>query len=462
MLKLKTLRVRFALWVAGLLLAVLAVFGAFVYVDMAQGLSASMDDALRMNALQTAGAVNIENGQFNLSDSMPDNSASSDPGLHGLTIRVLDGTGKVIQSMGPYQTLSLTTESLAVVLQGQPSFATVPDLSSGGLVRVYSDPIVDNGHLVGVIQVAQSLGSITQTLNRLLVALLVGVPALVLAAAFGGYLLAARALKPVDHITRTARRISAQDLSARLNFPATDDELGRLAATFDSMLARLDQAFQRERQFTSDASHELRTPLTAMQAILSVVREERRTPDDYEQALDDIAEEANRLRSLVGSLLRLARGGGHQPAVRGKVDLSSLLRDVADSLRPLAEAKGLTLTCTTPDDLELMGDGDDLIRLFVNLIDNAVKYTEHGGVDIKALSVGDSLNITIADTGSGISAQHLPHIFDRFYRVDASRTSPGAGLGLAIALDIARAHGGTIGVSSVECSGTTFTVRLPC
>jgi heavy metal sensor kinase len=450
------------MWVAGLLLAVLMTFSVFVYTNLGQGLSASMDDSLQLSASQATTAANIENGQITLSDSIAESGNTTNTlSERGLTIRVLDPTGQVVQAIGPYRTLSITTESLAAALQQQSTFATVTDPIEHVSVRFYTAPIVENNHLVGVIQVAQSLDSITKTLNRLLTALLIGVPVLVIITAFGGYFLAAHALAPIDNITRTARRISAEDLSARLNLPATDDEVGRLAATFDTMLSRLDTSFKRERQFTADASHELRTPLAAMQAILSVVRGPRLTPEDYEHALDDLSEEANRLRSLVENLLRLARGDSRPPAARQTVDLSVLLCDVTDSLLPLAEAKGLTLTYAAPDGLTLSGDRDDLIRLFVNLLENAVKYTEHGTIAVTAHANTDTLKVTVSDTGIGIPSHHLPYIFDRFYRVDASRASQGSGLGLAIALDIARAHGGTLEVTSVVGAGTTFTVRLP-
>jgi len=227
------------------------------------------------------------------------------------------------------------------------------------------------------------------------------------------------------------------------------------------MLARLDAAFRRERQFTADASHELRTPLAAMQAILSVTRAQPRSPADYELALADLADEADRLRSLVESLLQLARGEDAVVATRAAVDLSTLLHDITDSLRPLAEAKGLALICDVPPGLSLVGDGDALIRLFVNLLDNAVKYTERGRIVVSGRAEAARLRVTVADTGIGIPAEHLPHIFDRFYRVDRARTEGGAGLGLAIALEIARAHGGTITVDSTPGAGTTFTVDLP-
>lgn len=458
----RTLRVQFALWVAALLLAVLVAFGVLVYFGLARALSTTIDDSLRLSASQAVAAVNSENGQINFSDSIPENSPATATFERDLTIRILSPNGQVIQAFGEFSAWPATPASLTAAQQQRSTFETLTDSKEQTLVRFYTTPIVENDQLIGILQVAQDLEDMQKTLNRLLQALFLGGPFLVMVAAFGGYVLAARALAPIDHITRTTQRIAGgTELSARLNLPPTEDEVGRLATTLDAMLTRLDEAFRRERQFTADASHELRTPLAAMQAILGVIRTERRTPEDYEQALADLSEETDRLRSLVEDLLRLARGDGQHLNPPEQINLSTLLGDVTDSLRPLAEAKGLSLTCTTPEGLTLTGDSDSLIRLFVNLLDNATKYTAHGAITVTACAEADALRVIVADTGRGIPAEHLPRIFDRFYRVDSARTTRGAGLGLAIALDIARAHGGTIQVNSVVDLGTSFSVSLP-
>jgi len=461
-MRIRTLRLRFSLWTAALLGAALMAFGVFVYFTTARALANSMDDSLRLSASQAIAAVNAEDGQITFSDSIPGAGDSADELRdRGLTIRIVDQQGRIIQSFGAYASLPVDPPSFAAALRQQATFSTAPDLLEQDPVRFYTAPILENDGLVGIVQVGQSLGPVQDTLERLLATLLIGMPILAAFAALAGYFLAARALAPIDQITRTARRISAQDLSSRLNLPTTDDEVGRLAATFDGMLARLDDSFRRERQFTADAAHELRTPLAAMQTILGVVRTQRRTSEYYEQAFDDLSEEALRLRSLVEALLRLARGESQTSALHETLDLSSLLPDVADSLRPLAEAKGLTLACSVPKGLTVSGDVDSLIRLFVNLIDNAVKYTERGSVRISGHANGAVVSVIVEDTGIGIPAEQLPRIFDRFYRVDASRSTPGAGLGLTIAREIATAHGGAVEVDSAAGRGSTFTVRLP-
>jgi signal transduction histidine kinase len=312
-----------------------------------------------------------------------------------------------------------------------------------------------------VVQVGLSLDQVRTSLANLLRVFLLSIPGLILVAGVGGYSLAGRALSPIDQITQTARRISARDLSARLNLPPGKDELGRLAATIDEMLGRLEGAFHREQRFVADASHELRTPLTAMQAILSVVRAKRRTIEDYEHALADIAEETDRLRALTENLLVLARTDMQPLAEIEPVDLSLLLTDLYSSMRPLATAKGLAMTNAVPPGLSLMGDRDGLTRLFINLIDNAIKYAQKGDVQIAAGRQDDTiLWVTVFDTGCGIPEGHLSHIFERFYRVDPSRTSGGAGLGLAIAQEIAQNHEGNIRAESTVGVGTKFTVTL--
>ncbi len=330
-------------------------------------------------------------------------------------------------------------------------------------MRVYTAPIVHKNRFIGVIQVAQNLENVRNTLNLLLATLFIGGPLIVLVAGGSGYFLAARALAPIDNITRTAGQISAKDLSARLKLPKSEDEVGRLAATFDSMLARLENAFQRERQFTADASHELRTPLSAMQTIIGSTLAQPRAPAAYEQALRDLNHEAKQMRTLTEGLLHLARNNAPQQLAKFEpIDLALLLSDVVESLCPLAEEKGLALIDQVPDKaLPLHGDSDGLIRLFVNLLDNAIKYTEQGVITVTATARANQLlTVNICDTGRGIAPEHLSHIFDRFYRVDASRSTSGIGLGLAIAREIAQAHGGDITVESQLGQGTTFTVQL--
>jgi len=455
MKRLRTVRGRFALWTAGLLLVGLSVFGFYVYQSMARRLASAADESLTLVGAQVVAGLDIVNGRLISSESFAEEPENVDLQLRGYTVWVTRPEGQVIYAFGPYQDLDLLTGGVA-------AFSTQSDPESGDAVRMFVVPVLGEARQVAAVQVARSLEDSRETLERLATTLLIGVPGLVAAAALGGYLLAARALSPIDRITQTARRISAEDLSARLNLPGVDDEVGRLAVTFDEMLARLERSFRRERQFTTDASHELRTPLSAMQAILGTVRARRRTPAEYDRALADLAEESDRLQSLTDDLLRLARGDARDPGSQETVELSTLLADLSDSMRPLVQAKDLSLTCRVPEGLTVLGDRDDLIRLFGNLLQNAVKYTESGAIEVSAEAAAHgTVSIHVADSGGGIDSEHLSRIFDRFYRVDPSRASPGAGLGLAIAQEIARSHGGRIEVSSQPGRGSRFTVSLP-
>ncbi len=463
MKRLKTLRVRFALWTAGLLFAALVLFGLFVYANMSHSLTATVDETLQLTAIDLIAEVEMRKGEPVVVENPIEDAQYTRLREQGFSMRVLNLTRQPVQEYGPYTELPQPQGDFTV--PNQPGeFATITDAGSRDPVRVYTSPVVQANQVVGILQVAINLNNVKRTLDLLLIALLLGGPLIVIVAGSGGYLLAAQALAPIDKITRTARHISAEDLSARLGLPETDDEVGRLAATFDSMLARLDDAFRRERQFTADASHELRTPLSAMQTIIGSTLARRRAPAEYEQALIDLSQEAERMGTLTEGLLHLARDdAARRPAKFERVNLSNLLKDVVDSLRPLAEDKGLKLIDNVPDEgLTLMGDSDGLIRLFVNLLDNAIKYTEQGFITISAAKKdGKLLAVTIRDTGGGITPEHLPHIFDRFYRVDESRSKDGIGLGLAIALNVARAHGGNIAVESKAGKGTTFIVQLP-
>lgn len=454
----RTIRVRFALWTTLLLLAMLAAFGGFVYVSVSRSLHAAIDDTLSLSAAQTAASLNVENGRIFIPEAItPEESGFQAFSERGLTLIVMGKDGAVLEAVGPYRLHPAPVTDAAT----QASFQTLPETGETDNIRVYTLPVLDNNQVVGWVQAMQSLGEVQDALSRLLTALLLGGGLLSLVMAFAGYFLAARALAPIDRITNTAQRISTEDLSARLNLSDTGDEVSRLALTFDTMLARLESGFQRERQFTSDASHELRTPLTAMQAILSLVREGERPVEEYRQALDDLSGEADRLRGLVEDLLRLARGDQRGIGQNERVDLSTLLCDVADSLRPLADAKGLSLVCDVVPGLIVMGDSDSLIRLFVNLLDNAIKFTEHGGVTVAGRSEANLLSVEIADTGPGIAPEHLDRIFDRFYRVETARSTRGAGLGLAIARQIVQVHGGKIAVTSQVGDGTKIQVFLP-
>lgn len=343
----------------------------------------------------------------------------------------------------------------------QPLFTTFYDPALQSDVRLFSEPIMFEGQQMAIVQAAQVLNDVERVLGQLLFALALAVPLMTIFAATGSYLLVTRTLRPIDRMTHTARAISSGDLSARLNLSKTDDEVGRLAATFDDMLDRLEASFERERRFLADASHELRTPITAMQAILGVMREQRRTPEDYERAMDDLADVNERMRALVERLLQASRTESPVQMLKERVNLSELLNDLGETMQPIAQQRGLALSTQCAPGLYVLGDIDALLRLFINLIDNALKYTDAGFVRVTAQTRQGLAQVEVSDSGRGIAPEDLPHIFDRFYRADPSRSATGFGLGLTIVQDIARRHNGKVSVTSEIGRGTTFAVALP-
>lgn len=317
-----------------------------------------------------------------------------------------------------------------------------------------------------LVQAAVPLAGFYSALHVFATLLLVSIPILLLSAAAGGYWMSRRALAPVDQITQTARNISVQSLSSRLAVPRTGDELQRLSETLNGMLERLEAAFKRIIQFTADASHELRTPVAVMRTRTELSLRKPRSADDYRQTLDQLQSELEKTSDLVERLMLLARADSGAEALQlSSADLREIVRDVCGQGKMLAEAKGIDFREQISDQpVRIKADVHALQRLFLILIDNAIKYTPEGGrVDVVVAQENGFAIGEVRDTGIGIAPQHLPNVFERFYRADKarSRDSGGVGLGLSIGRWIAEAHGGTIEVQSSLGSGSIFRLRLP-
>jgi heavy metal sensor kinase len=459
----RTIRVRLTLWYVALLALFLLGFSVALYFTLARSLDQQVDATLRLNAEQLAGGVNIEQGQVNFQSSESDLTDAASLREQGYLVRLLDASGGVADTNARLAALPVVPSALDAARSGQPWLDTF--VVNGHSFRVYTRPIVEGGQFYGALQVAQSLDPVANTLRQLLLLLAAIVPLTLVFALAGGFWFARRALGPIDRITTAAQRMSAEDLTQRLGLNLPDDEVGRLARTFDGMLARLDAAFRRERQFTADASHELRTPLTAMRGEIDVTLNRPRSAAEYRRALEELGGDVDRLTRLAEDLLTLARAdAGRLPLQRGTLNVSQLLHAVAEQLRPLAESKNILLNVRADDALAVWADEDKLLRVVLNLADNALKFTPAGGrVMLSASRTAGQIELVVSDTGAGMSAQDLPHIFERFYRADESHSpgTGGAGLGLAIAHSLVIAQGGTIEVKSALGQGTTFVVKLP-
>ncbi len=289
----------------------------------------------------------------------------------------------------------------------------------------------------------------------------IGILALGLA---GGWIVATRAMQPVEKISATAQRIASGDLSQRIVHEESESELGRLVAVLNSTFARLESAFTEQVRFTTDVSHELRTPVSVIVSQTQMALSRDRSAPDYREALEACQRAAQRMRKLIESLLQLARlDAGQEEIRRFDFDLAQNAKDAVDLLRPLSDEKKIELSLQL-DPIRVSGDPDKIAQVITNLVSNAISYTPAGGrITLASRSEHQLAVLTVSDSGIGIPPENLPHIFDRFYRVDASRSRDkgGSGLGLAIARAMVHAHGGTIEVKSAPGQGTEFTIRLP-
>jgi two-component system, OmpR family, heavy metal sensor histidine kinase CusS len=314
-----------------------------------------------------------------------------------------------------------------------------------------------------VVEVAVSLAPNDRALRELLAVLLTIGPLALTCALGGGYLLARKALAPVDHMAATAAEITASRLHRRLEARNPDDELGRLARTLNDMIERLERSFAEVRRFTADAAHELRTPLSMMRTTAEVALRAPRSPEQDGQVLEDLLEEVERLSRLVSQLLFLCREDvGLQTGPRRAVRLDEVVCEVVGHMQIMAQEKAVTLEVDCSRPCVVQGDQDRLRQLFFNLLDNAIKHTPPGGVvRVRDGSSNGRAEIVVADTGVGIPTEHLSHVFDRFYRVDPARGAEGGtGLGLSICRSITDAHQGRLHIESLEGQGTTVTFSL--
>jgi signal transduction histidine kinase len=312
------------------------------------------------------------------------------------------------------------------------------------------------------VQVGNGLGEVPATLHSIAIASITLIPVVVVLTSFGGWIIARRALAPIDAIDSTLRSIEATDLSRRVDLSPADRELSGLVRTINGLLARLEQAFKDLRDFTAEASHQLQTPLTVMKGTIEMAR--RAQPPISATILDDLDEEVTDMSTVVSELQSLSLADADaQGAMATDVDLSVVCDDAVEILAALGEMKDVTICGDIASGVHVAGGLQKLKQMILNVGDNAIKYTPAGGrVTVALRSEGAVAVLDVSDTGIGIPAPELPHVFDRFYRVSsAGVNTTGSGLGLAIAKRIVEVHGGQITVESTLSQGTRFRVTLP-
>lgn len=452
-------RVRLTLWYVLLMALTFTALVIYLTARFQLSLRNSIDQSLQQTVSKTSASLNQTNFQqtnrlsFDIAERSSFNSA-------GFAMRLISAQSVVWDTFGEAQNIPRWGAE-------NEGFSTQQGRGDeDDQWRILSQPVLDpNGNIIGWVQAAQSLGTINETIYDLREQVFLGIPVILIFAGLGGYFLADRALRPIKQITNTAQQITAQDLSRRLEYMGAQDEIGNLAETFDEMIGRLQSSFERERRFTGDAAHELRTPLTILKGHIDVTLSRPRNTNEYEKKLQELSVQVDRLIRLSNALLFLSRSDQNQTSLnRSQINLREMLDVLVEQIQPLAEEKKIRVTAHFQDNLFVFGDNDQLIRLFMNLFENALKYTPpNGEITVTAIKESNELRIDIHNSGTGISREHLPHLFERFYRVDEDRSSQtgGSGLGLAIAHEIVNRHGGEIEAQSSPGEGVTFSVRLP-
>lgn len=451
------IRLRLTLWYFSILAAGLLGFALFLMGELHHAMHRTVDNQLRAHM---AAVQQIANEDENKSPSALRHDLDEDVELApDLTLLEIWGrNGQVVYrsyAMDRMQVPDLMTKS-----SGQPT--TVYLASHPLRVLVQSMPASPNYIVMVAIPVRDFVEAIHQVKSTLWIA----IPLLLLLAAGGGYWIAGRALAPMRSMITATETIHPGDLSTRLEVPRAEDELHRLALTLNRMLDRLQAGFERITRFTADASHELRTPIALLRTRTELLLRRNRHPEEYRAALEASLCELEETSALLEELMLLARAdAGAETLHFSNCNLTELAHTTTTMMQPLAEANNLTWSVIVPSQpVYLRGDEAALRRVLLVLIDNAVKYTpEHGRVEISLQATDRDITLTVRDTGIGIAELDLPHIFDRFYRADQSRTrgAGGAGLGLSIARWIVEKHGGTIDVESTPTVGSAFRVTLP-
>ncbi len=456
-----SIRLRLTLLYSAILALALILFSAALYFTAARVTFAAVEETLANEAQRLVAAKD-----FHLSHISYRAGKFSDPQTYIQTVRADGQVAYRTANLGDF-VLPLSDDGWRTCQKGRPR--TEIASTENGRLLIYSKPVLSGGQVEGVLQVARSLVEYDQSLGTLKGLLVSGSLAATLTTFGLGWVFAGAALRPINRLTQTAQAIGAErDFSRRVSYAGPHDEVGRLTTTFNGMLTELHSAYQHveqalyaQRRFAADASHELRTPLTTIRGNLGLL--ERQPPisaADRAAVVTDTVEECDRLIRLINHLLVLARADSGLALRQEPIPLRPFIEDLCRQARLLTSDR--VIRCDNALEASLLGDRDALKQVLLILLDNAIKYTPpRGTITIATTAAEGRVAIHIRDTGQGIPPAALSHIFERFYRVDASRTSGGAGLGLAIAKELIDAQGGVISVESQLGQGSRFTVTLP-
>ncbi len=480
---LDSVRIRLTLWHTGVLALMLIAFSVGVYLLHARQLAARLDAGLQASLEGAAKSLRLENteGESSLQSAQ---SVVAELYLPHQAMMIFDANGhllaeKPLAGNPQISVLPLSLPATDAVCFESISGSAAKELGGTNRMRVATQRVCLPSNLqCQIIVVAESSDALTAELAILRNIFLLAIPAVLLLAGLGGWFLARKTLAPVVSMSESARRISAAHLDERLPVANPRDELGRLTATFNEMLARLESSFTQQRQFMADASHELRTPLSVLRTAAAVTLEKpSREEGEYREALTIIDEQVKRLSRIVEEMFTLARAdAGGRELKPSNFYLDELIAETARAADVLASRKQINVEWVPAPETVYRGDEALLKQMLLNLLDNAIKHTPAGGrVSLRLEQAGPNYFVTVADTGTGIPAEAQPHIFERFYRADKARSREtngnggGAGLGLSIARWIAEAHGGSLILlhsyqqahQQAGQQGSTFRISLP-
>ena len=444
-----SVRTRLTLWHAAIMALVLAVFALGIYGYVREHLFAQIDARLNESITYISNTARTDVNEL----------GEIERHTRVLAFRVLDGDWPLYTSAG------WVVDDLDSAVKPPGAGRWIFAAPRGGIYHL-KESILALGDRQLRITTAEQSEPIHRSLHWLGVTLAGGLPVAFLVSLLGGYFLAGRALAPVQHLTARARAIRADNLSERLAVTHAHDELGQLTTVLNDAFARLEESFARLKRFTQDAAHELRTPLAVLRSVGEVGLQEQRDPQAYRDIIGSMLEEVDRLGRLVDGLLTLARAESGRFSVHLKTEsLRVLCHDVVECLRVLADEKGQYLTFESTNDLHAVIDRDTLRLALINLIANAIRFTPNGGaIHVRLQRRADNQStIEVEDNGPGIAREHHARLFERFYRIDASRAqhTGGSGLGLAIARWAVEANGGTIDFESEPGRGSCFRIVLP-
>jgi two-component system OmpR family sensor kinase len=456
------IRVRLTLWYVFMLALTLLLFAAGLYAFVAREERQSVDAALRERA------VTFVRAYANETTEVPSEKAAAevvrDFARGEGDVFVYQPDGRLIarsDGAGNPASIPMVRATLANARHG----SRLITIDHGN--RCIVAPLGERY----VVVITQSLAREAEALSRLRQAMVIAIPAALVIAAVIGYLLALRSLAPVSRMTEVASRIEAENLSDRIAFAHPSDELGRLGTVLNALLERLERSFEQQKRLLADTSHELRTPVTIIRSEAEVTLSRERNDSEYRDTLEIIRSEATHLTYLIDSVLLLARADARQNRIGNEVfSLNEVMEQSVHALRTVAQRRGIELSFGKNGPMPMRGDAELIRRMALNLLDNAIKFTDRGGkveLDVNRAD-GDAYVIRVSDTGRGIPPEAQPHIFDRFYRADRTRSrdadrdaASGAGLGLSIARWIAEVHGGEVRLRQSSPAGSVFeaTVR---